>query len=149
MGWSHEFNRLLLSPIFVIVLCKTFQFGGYVKAKPNTQCTAPKAHLILVRLAERMKEVSRVIHSRPARAARCLVPKGRDPRPYHISLVKTLHIPKEGLRTRQLDSPKLWARDVEQAETSLISRKERKKKNLTQKTPPSPVCSPTFAAKRT
>ena len=48
---------------------------SYAKAKPKMQCTAPEAHLILVRLAERMKAVSRVIHSRPAGAAHCLVPK--------------------------------------------------------------------------
>lgn len=112
------------------------------------QCTALEAHLLLVRLAERMKAVSRVmIHSRPAGATQLPGTKGRVPQPYQISLVKTLHIPKERIRTRRLDNPKLWARDVEQAKMSLISRKKRKK-TLHKKNPPSPVCSPTFAAKR-
>lgn len=62
-----------------------------------------------------MKEVSRVIHSRPAGALAAWYQRKRFLALSDL-LVKTLHIPKEGLGTSQLDNPKVWARDVEQAE---------------------------------
>lgn len=62
----------------------------HAKAKPKVQHTAQEDHLILVRLTERMKEVSRVMHSRPAGDTAAWYLR-RAPQPYQISVVETLH----------------------------------------------------------